>query len=422
MVNHVKLAWSTTMTGRPIFLFLALLAIGQFFSCDLLLNSDSETTRHDTTKLITYTIDSDSGWKDRIIIYNGGRAAFERVQGENIPHAERILSDDELSYIKALLGTISDLEENYTGEQSYTTYTIEYYGPEGTKKIVCDNTVFSHSVLDDPDFVKLRNIVIELNTVRTSLIGETALTDVLEFNLKPQNTTVTLDESVVLEYSVTNKTAEAIVLPFANQQQLGFRVYRENELLITFPEIYQPATSGWMIPRNSTVQQQITWDHFVRDDTGSEALKAKAGTYTIVQHLLDGNSPFQSTKVTITEEGDERIQSAVTRGFGTPITFTYVLNNRVSESFVFSFDSDARVGFEVHTRETGEIVFADTVYTDAPGTLLLDAFDVQSFAYSWDRRGENGERVPAGSYTVKMWLVDQDNDHRAEIHFYNTSL
>ena len=388
-----------------------------FISCDLLLQTDPERRRSD--RLISFFIVSHTGWKDYVNVYTDGMVDFNRAKGDRLPSASRWLSDAELSYLKNLFDGIDILSTGYLRDPSYTIYTIEYYGPDGIRTVVCDNSIYSHEVWSDPEYSLLRKIVDELNGIRTSLLGEERFTGKLEFDLSPEKTTVTLDEPIVLEYTVTNPADTNIVLSFANQQQLGYKVYHEDELIMNFPSFFQPATSGWKIPPGTTEIKQVPWKHTIQDETGFYNWKVKSGTYTIVQFLLDANSPYQSTQVTVTEEGDEKIQTDVIYDFSTPVTFTYGMNNRVSESFAFSFNSDKRVGIKITSEETGEAVFTDTIRTDGPAELLLGPFEDHSFTYSWDRKNEAGDRVPAGFYTIEMWLIDHDPDLRAERRYYN---
>ena len=271
-------------------------------SCDLLLTTDTELPKHEPK--ITFVLHyPHGGWKDEVIVDVEGIIHLRRLEGDHLPEASRRLDEEELRYIRNLFEEFYSLDDEYIqyDESTTTLYTITYYGEEGEKIVRCDNSVYDHTLWGDPGYRILKKIVNELRDFRISLVGAKRFAGSLIFDFKPEKDTVKLGEPVALHYSVRNSTNSDVKMRFANLQQVGFKVYRDGELLLVYPLAFLPATSSWKIPARSTELRKAEWDQMIYDEYGSSQ-KVEPGTYTIVQYLLDGNSPYRANEVTIKED------------------------------------------------------------------------------------------------------------------------
>lgn len=360
-------------------------------------------------------------WTDRIQLFENNNVEINRIKGDPLPVSRRLLSDDEFGYVRSLFENFYELNDEYLDE-SYSSrkYEIIYHGEKGDKKVVCDASVFSHYYFGIPEYEQLRLILDAFFDFRYALIGEKMHAGNLLFSFSPEKDVVNLDQDVVLNYRVKNITNKPVTLHFANIQQLGYKVYGENNLLRRFPLAFQPATSTWTIPERGEDLKQAAWNHHIEEGTAFWDRKAKAGTYTIVQYLLDANSPYFSSAVTITEEGGEALQTRVIHNYSDPLKVTYDMNNRVSRPFTFQFQRQEYIGFRVVSDETDEIVFADTIRKEVNLTFVLtiDSFGDNTVEYVWNRRDFNNERLPSGFYDIEMWLIDQAPEYRAVRRYY----
>lgn len=277
-------------------IFCAILMTFSFVSCDLLITYWQRTSAQE--ELINFIFhDQYQGLKDEVIVRDGGKIEFRRLEGGELPDASRALNKDEFAYIKNLFDNFYALDSEYIeyDESTTTLYTITYYGEDGEKTVRCDNSIYANSR-------KLRSIVTELMDFRSSLIGEKRFAGKLSFEFKPESEIVTSGEPVVLRCKVTNDTHEEIEMQFGNLQQLGYKIYRDGELLFEFPQAFLPSMSWWEVQPLSTEVQTIEWEQIMVDETGDHYIQVESGTYTIVQYLLDSNSPFRANEVTIDEK------------------------------------------------------------------------------------------------------------------------
>lgn len=388
-------------------------------SCDSLGTADTERPNHDS--LITFIIQrpfSHGKWKDEVIVHSSGRVDFRRLEGEEIPSATRVLSDDEFQEITNLFTDFYALENDCPryNENGVEFYTITYHGERGEKTVRCDMS----SVSRIPENEKLKPIVRLLRDFRMSLIGEERFAGQLSFELRPERTDVDLDEPVVLQYSVTNETNEEVEIGFSSSAQLGFKIYQEGEVIFSSGAFgYLGVLTSWKIPPFSTGIKEYEWDHSSFDGSIYHDRKVKSGTYTIIQFLQNGNSPYRSTEITITEQGDQALQPRVVYNrHDDPSAFIYELNNRISASFSFDFSTDRKVGFrireyDVHSQTAGEIVYSNTTGNPSNTHLNIEPFEEYVWNETWDRRDNEGNPVPQGFYRAEMWLMDQEPEYRA---------
>ncbi len=361
-------------------------------------------------------------WKDEVLLFSDGNAAFRRLEGEEMPASSRRLSAGELEYIKGLFRHFHRLRASYLDDRykNYSRYSIILTYESGIKKtVVCDNSVYDHQTLDSLRYWVLRPIVRALSDLRTSLVGEVRFAEKLEFDLRPERTVVNLDEQIVLVYRVINKTAQDITLAFANQQQLGYKVYYKGRLIAFSPMIFQPAGSSWVIPTSSEGVKKSHWlQQIIHDEYEYGDKKVKSGIYTIVQYLLDGNSPYRSTDIAITEVGGEPLQARAIKSLVRPRELIYELNNRVSREFSFTFSLDRPVGYKITSLETGAVVRADSSGAPKTHRIAIPPLSDYLFSEPWNGRDSEGNFLRRGRYRLEMWLIGQQPDFRATREFW----
>lgn len=395
-----------------------------FISCDLATSPGSiNNPPGDILITVVFNMVNPGHWHriDEVNIYRNGYAEIRRLEGEKIPASSRLLNSEEFQFLQNAFGDFDTLGDSYLRE-SYMDpyhYTITYHGNEEAKTVECDNSIFDHQLWHNPEYEILKKIVTTLHDVRKSLIGEGKYAGKLEFKFRPQKTEVGLDDEVVLIYEVTNKTNEHVSIPFANQQQLGYKVYHNGVMLAEVPMFYLPATSSWIIPARTTRSQKISWQQTVLyDEYEFSDRKVKSGNYTIVQYLLDGNSPYISTEIKITEKGETPLQARAIKSFARPQELLFELNNRISKTYVFNFNTDRPVGYKITSLETGQVVRADS--SSSPGDTQITVEPYGDYVYSepWDGRDPEGDFLQQGKYKLEMWLIGQDPDYRATREFW----
>lgn len=386
-------------------------------SCESPGTADTGRTNQDS--LLTFIIERPSShgeWKDEVTVHSSGEIEFRRLEGEEIPSSSRILDENEFLELERQLDHLYALGNECPeyNEESVELYTITYNGPLGKKTVRCDGSAFGSNISE------LRSIVFLLREFRTSLIGEEKFADQLGFELTPEQTAVNLDESIILRYRVTNITGNKIDFGFSSGCQFGFKIYQEGEVVFSSNAFgCTAALTSWEIPAFSTEIKEFEWDHSSFDGSIHHDRKVKSGTYTIIQFLRNGNSPYQSTEVTITEEGDQALQPRVVYNrHDDPSAFIYELNNRISDSFSFDFSTDRKVGFrireyDVQSQTAGEIVFTDTTGNQVNAHLTIEPFEEYVWTETWDRRDDDGNPVPQGFYWMEMWLLEQEKNYRA---------
>ncbi len=395
-----------------------------FSSCDLASSPESiNNPPGDILITVVFDMINPGYWHriDEVNIYQNGYANIQRLEGEEIPASSRLLSNEEFQFLQNAFRDFDFLEDSYLDEsyrQSHQ-YIITYFGSEIAKTVECDNSVYNYLFRDDPEYQIIRAVVNAVNDIRISLIGEDKFAGILEFKFRPEKTVVGLDDEIVLVYEVKSKTSEHIYLGFANQQQLGYKVYHNGVMLAEVPMFFLPATSSWIIPARTTRSQKISWQQTVLyDEYEFSDRKVKSGNYTIVQYLLDGNSPYISTEIKITEKGETPLQARAIKSFARPQELLFELNNRISKTYVFNFNTDRPVGYKITSLETGQVVRADS--SSSPGDTQITVEPYGDYVYSepWDGRDPEGDFLQQGKYKLEMWLIGQDPDYRATREFW----
>lgn len=387
-----------------------------FVSCQV--EHPTEQVNRPSKILFVFDASADryQGWKDEIRVDDLNRVFLRRVMGEGGVQAFRSLHFQEQRYLEHLLEGFERLRDNYFrggSTPSGIVYEITVWYPFLTKTVRADGVIFDYQTWRDPELAQVRSIVWAFSDVRTSLFGE-KMKAMLAFDFSPAKSSYDLDEEVTLRYGVTNTRDADVTLWFANQQQLGMKLYRDGRLLMDIPRVFLPATSEWIIPARSTAQQVMPWNQILDDQYGFGDRKVKAGHYTVVQYLLDGNSPFMFSDLIITENGTP-LQARVVHDFvwsSQPVTFIYDLSNRVRQEWIFRFRSEVKVGTRI-LNPGGEVVYSDTAASGPPSELRLTAYGDFSSQKVWDLLDNSGQPVPPGAYNVEMWLLDQLPDYRA---------
>jgi hypothetical protein len=369
-----------------------------------------------------FNINNPGYWhcKDEVNVYDNGTVTIVRLEGDPISESSRYLSDDELKHLMRFLDDFGKLKDSYLRDENEDewVYSVTYFGDGEKKTVTCDNSIYDYLTADPTVYNILRPIVIILSDVRLSLIGEGKYSGKLEFNLRPEKTVMDLDEEIVLIYQVFNSSRQDIFLQFANQQQLGYKVYHNGNFIAEYPLAVLPALSSWIIPAGHIREQRVSWSQTIHNDGYEFSDKrAKSGVYTIVQYLLDGNSPYRATDITITENGDTPLQARAIKSIMKPQVLIYELNNRISEEFVFTFDINKPVGYKIISLESGKVVRADS--TESPGSSRIPVEPYGDYAYSipWNGRDYDGNFL-RGKYRLEMWMIGQDPDYRAFREFW----
>ncbi|MEX0906094.1 MAG: BsuPI-related putative proteinase inhibitor [Balneolaceae bacterium] len=385
-------------------------------SCDLIQSSSTDTA---TDSFITFTMHPKHlEWKDEVTVHHTGRIDFRRLEGEELPPATRTLDDNEFQHLVTVFENfhVFNNECYQFDENSVTLYSITWHGDEGEKNVVCDSSALAR--IDENK--ELRPLVFLLRDFRQSLVGEVRFEDKLSFTLQPDKTTYNLDEPVILQYRVTNITGDPVAIEFSSGCQSGFKIYHRDGEIVFSSNAFgcTGALTSWEIPPFSTEIREFEWDHGAYDGSIYQDRKVKSGTYTIVQFLRDGNSPYRSTEVTITEQGEGALQPRVVYNrFEDPSNFIYELNNRISESFSFDFSTDRKVGFQISeydrdSQTAGEVVYTDTSGSPANSQINIEPFEEYAWNETWDRRDDAGNPVESGFYWAEMWLLGQEPELR----------
>jgi hypothetical protein len=410
--------------NTPAIVIIFILCIGLYLSCDLIISPEfKEKPTGDIFITIVFDLVNPGYWHwvDEVTIFQNGYAAIRRLEGDSIPETFRLLSDEELYYIGNIFRDFDTLGDSYLREsyQDPYHYTITYIGNEDVKTVECDNSIFDHQIWYDPEYEILKKIVTALYDVRISLIGEGKYSGRLEFNFSPEKTYVNIDDDVLLHYEVRNNTNRGIDVMFLNQQQIGYKVYHNGALIAEYPTYFFPAGSTWRIPARISRTQKISWKQTVhRDEYENTDRKVKSGDYTIVQYLLDGNSPYSATTITITEKGDLPLQSRAIKSYSRPQELIFELNNRTSKEYSFVFNSDRPVGYKITSIETGEVIRSDSSGSPAHIQLTIEPFGEYVFSEPWDGRDSEGIFLQQGMYELEMWLIGQVPDYRATREFF----
>jgi hypothetical protein len=360
-------------------------------------------------------------WRDEVRVYNNGKTTIQRRMGDEIPASSRSLSGEELTYLKSLFRDFGTLETSYLDDtyKEYSTYAITYYGDGKPKTVDCDNSVYDYRIAGSRQYEILRPIVSALSDIRIALLGEEKFAGKLEFNFRSEKSVVDLDEEIVLLYEVRNTSRQDVILPFANLQQLGYKVYYNGNLIVGYPMAFLPATSAWNIPAGSTREQKISWPQTIHNDGYEFSDKrAKSGVYTIVQYLLDGNSPYRATDIMITENGDIPLQARAIKSIMRPQELIYELNNRVSEEIVFTFSINKPIGYKIISLDSGKVIRADSTETPGSSRIAIEPYGDYIYSIPWNGRDSAGDFLKNGKYMLEMWMIGQDPDYRAFREFW----
>lgn len=405
---------------RTFLLWLILLVCVNLASCDYIGTSNSAGTNQDL--FIEFDIQRPSShgqWKDKMNIYSNGWIDYQRLEGEEaIPSSSRMLSDAGFKHIKNLVSDFYSLQNKCIqyDEGGVELYEITFHGPNGERTVHCNMS----SLSGVPENEELSPIVHLLRDFRMSMIGEERFSDQLKFTLQPDKTAVDLDEEISLRYEVTNQTDRQVTIGFSSSAQLGFEIYKEGKIMFSSGAFGAfGILTTWEISPYSTEVKEYHWDHSSYDGSIYHDRKLDSGTYTIIQYLQNGNSPYRATKVTITEQGDGALQPRVLYNrFDDPSLFVYELNNRISEPFSFDFSTDRKVGFVIReydpqSKTEGEIIYRDTSIESPDSQITIRPFENFVWKESWNRKDNDGILVPSGFYWAEMWLMDQQNEHRA---------
>jgi hypothetical protein len=387
-------------------------------SCDLI-NSDSEIQNLQKDPWISFVSEARHlGWKDEITLHHSGLLEFHRLEGEKKPDATRALFDDEILHFMYLAenlhgwsGTCDDYDNS-----SPRHYSITIPSDDGKRTVLCDGSSLARTDSNK----SLRPVVSFLRNLKMSMWGEVRFDNKLTFDLKPRKNVVTLDEPVDLQYIVLNRSDRDVTMTFPSSAQRGLKIYRDGEI------IFSTAASGslailtsWEIPAWTAKSKEYAWDHSSFDGSIYHDRKVKSGTYTIIQYLQNGNSPYQATEITITEQGEQKLQPRVLYNrFDDPFAFSYELNNRTSESFLFDFSTNRKVGFQLREYDTqsqtpGNVIYSNTSGEAIPTNLQLDAFEEYTWTETWNLTGPDGNPLPNDFYWAEMWLMGHEPDFRA---------
>jgi hypothetical protein len=411
--QHKVITMKTYTVGIVLIIWILLIP-----SCDLIIPPDGSGLIPGNL-LITIHFDiTNPGywhWVDEVHIYDDRRATITRLEGDPIPVSSRMLSEIEFDYLGDLFGDFNKLEDSYLRDDYTETwiYTITYYGDGLRKTVKCDNSVYDYSN------EILRPIVRFVNEIRISLIGEDKYAGKLEFSLHPEKAVVNLDEDIVLQYRVRNISGKNVELIFPNQQQLGYKVYRDGKLIHGYPWFFLPAFSSWNIPAGSVREQKISWPQTIYfDEYEFSDKKAKSGVYTIIQYLLDSNSPYRATEITITENGNSPLQARAIRSILRPGLLIYELNNRISDEFVFEFNINKPIGYKIISTENGSVVRADSTETPGSARIAIKPFGDYIYPIEWNGRDSAGNILNNGRYILEMWMIGQDAKYRAIREFW----
>lgn len=390
-----------------------------FVSCDgLQTETGTDTAFMDSYSSLTFTMHKQHlEWKDEVTVHQTGWIEFRRLEGEEKPPAKRVLHDDEFLHFKELVPAVHAYEGRCSGydENNVILYSISLHREEGGKTVLCDGTSLAR--IDDNELLK--PVISLLRDFRMSLIGEIRFNEKLRFDLRPEKAVVDLDEPVIMRYGITNITNSDVTMGFPSSGQLGFKIYHEGKV------IYSSGLFGtlgvltsWRIPMASTDIKKYEWDHSTMDGSIYHDRKVKSGTYTIIQFLQNGNSPYRATEITITEQGGQKLQPRlVYNRYEDPSTFFYELNNRISEPFSFEFSTDRQIGFQIReydtqTQSAGDVIYSSTSGSSSGGRLIIEPFDEYIRTEKWDLTDNDGNPVPDGFYWAEMWLLDQQPDYR----------
>jgi hypothetical protein len=258
-------------------------------SCDQ--GSISETDESTSEHYLVYTF-LQHAYEDQVTISKSGMMSFERLEGEEIPESERTLFENELLYLNSFLEEFSELtsvcEEAEPGP--YSILTIQHNENQNLQQTV------SCSLFDDSGNSQLNRFLYFLHDLRLSLIGEARFDDKLSFHFYPQEPVFELGERLELVYEITNHTDEEIEINFPSGE-LGMHLYRDNQNLLTLREV--PIGASTMIISPGSTEKYKRWleeHHFEQFD-----IHLESGPYTVIQFLMDGNSPYISNEITITE-------------------------------------------------------------------------------------------------------------------------
>ncbi len=410
------------MKNHNTFTTILLLCLIVFPGCDMIFGPSKQKVSGDLhVRIIFYIVNPGYyTWRDEVQLFRDGKVTIKRLEGEAIPASSRVLSAEELEYIKSRLTNFGALGDEYLDDayKNYNRYTIDVYDGGTVKTVTCDNSIYDIYTSDTLRYRILRPLVSAFSDVRTSLIGEGRFYGKLDFDLRPEKLTVGLDEEIVLNYRMKNKTNQDVTLGFANLQQLGYKVYHKGRLIQEFPMMTQPALSSWQIPARSESVKKTTWSQRIYDEYEYADRKAKSGTYTIVQYLLDGNSPYRATDITITEEGAEPLQTRAIKSFLRPQELLYEMNNRVSREYVFTFTTTRTVGYKITSLATGNVVRADSSTAPGSAQITIPPYGDHVFSEPWNGRDPAGNFLPQGRYVLEMWLIGQNPDYRAVSEFF----
>ncbi len=358
------------------------------------------------------------GWKDEITLHHSGLLEFHRLEGENKPDAARALFDDEILYFMKLAENLhgwSGACDNYD-DSSPRHYSITIHSEDGKRTVLCDGS--SLAITDSNQ--SLMPVVSFLRDLKMSMWGEVRFGGKLKFDLKPGNKVLALDEPVALKYNVLNSSGRDVTMSFPSSAQLGFKIYRNGEIVFSSGAFGGLGIlTSWEIPARSADSKEYVWDHSSFDGSIYHDRKVKSGTYTVIQYLQNGNSPYRATEITITEEGKQKLQPRVLYNrYDDPYAFFFELNNRTSELFEFDFSSDRKVGFQIREYDTqsqtpGNVIYSNTSGEARPTNLQIGAFDEYTWIETWDLTGPDGNPLPNGFYWAEMWLLDHEPDYRA---------
>ncbi len=400
-----------------------LLCLIVFPACDMIFGPKStEKVSGDLhVRIIFYMVNPGYyTWRDEVQLFRDGKVTIKRLEGEAIPASSRVLSTAELEYIKSRLARFTELGNEYLDDayKNYSRYTIDVYDGGTLKTVTCDNSIYDYRNWNSPQYTILRPLVSAFSDVRMSLIGEGRFSGKLDFDLRPEKLTVGLDEEIVLTYRVKNKTNQDITLVFPNVQQLGYTIYHKGRVISEFPWVVSPAFSSWQIPAASEAVEKAGWSQrIVHDEYEYSDRKAKSGTYTIVQYLLGGNSPYRSTDITITEQGAEPLQTRAIKSILRPQELLYEMNNRVSREYVFTFTTARPVGYKITSLATGNVVRADSSTAPGSAQITIPPYGDYVFSEPWNGADSAGNLLPKGGYRLEMWLIGQNPDYRAVRRF-----
>jgi hypothetical protein len=406
------------MSRTSVFSLIFILFLPAIMSCDLI-NSDSEILNLQKDPWISFVSEARHlGWKDEITLHNSGLLVFNRLKGEKKPDAARALFDDEILHFINL----SENLHGWTGtcneydNSSPRQYSITIHSEDGPQTLLCDDSSLGRSDSNKP----LRPVLSFLRDLQMSMWGEVRFDDKLTFDLKPRKKVVNLDEPVDLQYIVLNRSDREITMSFPSSAQRGVKIYRDGEIIFSTAAFASLGViTYWEIPAWSAKSKEYAWDHSSFDGSIYHDRKVNSGTYTVIQYLQNGNSPYQATEITITEQGEQKLQSRVLYNrFDDPFAFSYELINRISEPYEFDFSSNRKVGFQIREYDTQRQTPGNVIYSNISGeaqstNLKLDAFKEYTWTETWDLTGSDGNPVPNDFYWAEMWLMDHNPDYRA---------